>query len=316
MGTPEFPASPLRWDPLPGGHFSPGRPSGPPLWGVVHATDNTASNESEDAYAHTRVDASAHAYVDNDDPGIQTVLTTDRAWSAFQVGNELGVHVELTGKGSWSREQWLGQARESIRAAAAFLGDCASKYGWDLVKLTTEQVATRRLTGFCGHVEITDAFGQGDHRDPGPGFPWDVLLSDVHTHLGTAPTSTSSANGDSDMPQVNGELPAGFGIDEHDGWISAAKAVAVPLPAVGAAPGQWGPAWLYLAASGTATIRYGCFGPAMAPSWRDAPLALTEPAGPLPLPAGTTLLIVARKRTAADDMAVPARWHVQYGPKG
>jgi hypothetical protein len=123
--------------------------------------------------------------------------------------------------------------------------------------------------------------------------------------IGTTPTK-----GNDDMP--SGELPAAFGIDENNDWLDLNSCVAVPLPAVGPTPAQWGPAWLYLSGAGPATIRYGCYPSAV---WADADVDLTRPAGPLPLPGGTTLLLLARKRPApvVAGVARPGRWHVQYG---
>lgn len=118
-----------------------------------------------------------------------------------------------------------------------------------------------------------------------------------------------------DMP--HGDIPAGFSFDENSVWLEKAKPVVVPLPAVGKAASQWGDAWLYLAGSGDATIRFGAHVAGIW-TWADATLAGgAGPAGPLPLKAGTDKLMIGRKRTAADDASdvAPARWHVQYAPK-
>lgn len=34
--------------------------------------------------------------------------------------------------------------------------------------------------GICGHVDVTDAWHQSDHDDPGPWFPWDKFMAVVN----------------------------------------------------------------------------------------------------------------------------------------
>jgi N-acetyl-anhydromuramyl-L-alanine amidase AmpD len=33
--------------------------------------------------------------------------------------------------------------------------------------------------GICGHVDVSKTFGETDHWDPGPGFPWDRFMKMV-----------------------------------------------------------------------------------------------------------------------------------------
>jgi GH25 family lysozyme M1 (1,4-beta-N-acetylmuramidase) len=118
-----------------------------------------------------------------------------------------------------------------------------------------------------------------------------------------------------DMP--NGDIPTGFSFDEAGQWLTQTRAVAVPLPVVGQGAGQWGNAWLYLAGTGDATIRFGAHAGGNW-TWSDTHLTTAAgPAGPLALQPGTDKLIIGRKRRAADDTAdaAPTRWHVQYAPK-
>ena len=130
------------------------------------------------------------------------------------------------------------------------------------------------------------------------------------------PTASSRATiGDDDMP--SGELAPGFAFDEAGNWLEPNHAVPVPLPAVGRGPGQWGDAWLYLAASSDMTVRFGAHANG-AWTWREAGLSLASgTAGPFALPAGTDTLLIGRKRRSANDNADSgtARWQVQYAPK-
>ena len=174
--------------------------------------------------------------------------------------------------------------------------------------------------GWAGYGGRTPDLWQYADRALVPGIRGGIAGCDVNafrgdlaalTHLLTGVRLTGGATpiprGD-DMP--SGEIPFEFGIGEENQWLDISHGVSVPLPEVGSGPNQWGPAWLYLAANGLCTVRYGCY-----PSgrWEAASVDLTRPAGPLPIPAGTTLLILGRKRTPGAGSLLPGRWHVQYG---
>lgn len=264
---------------------------------VIHATDNTASASAEANYARIRPDkTSAHFYAD-DSTVIQALDTSRIAYGCLYHGNRISVQFELCG-----RSNQISDA--TMRRAAPIVARVCHEFG---VPIRTVNGAGVRagVMGICGHDAITAAFPEdgGDHTDPGSAFPWATFLSYM------ADPPPPSTTGDDDMP--NGELPSGFGIAETNAWIDQKNAVAVPLPAVGSGAGQWGGAWLYLAGAGAATVRYGCF---PGGQWADASVTLTNTVGPLALPGGTTQLLIARKRTAADDAAdsTPVRWHVQY----
>src|SRR5258707_1240586 len=64
---------------------------------VIHATDNTASDEAEASYATHRPDQiSAHFYNDEDSV-IQAVPLADVAWGCYPTGNSRSVQFELVG---------------------------------------------------------------------------------------------------------------------------------------------------------------------------------------------------------------------------
>jgi hypothetical protein len=138
--------------------------------------------------------------------------------------------------------------------------------------------------------------------------------------------TTTSSRGDDDM-QIYGEVPAGvaFQADAASNWaakdaagvLGTAHALPVPIPSVGRGAGDWGDAWLYLAAVAKITLRVGFIREGGAPPvWSDFTLDLGTSSGPVAIPAGTTQLLIGRKATAGQPDDVPARWHVQYKPKG
>ncbi|MFE5699986.1 peptidoglycan DD-metalloendopeptidase family protein [Rhodococcus koreensis] len=96
-------------------------------------------------------------------------------WAAGSPANERGLHLCFKGRASQSRAEWLAQGRQ-LDAGARVLRDWRDRYGIPLVKLTGAQMRAGQ-EGVGGHVDTVDAWHSTDHTDPGPGFPWDVLLA-------------------------------------------------------------------------------------------------------------------------------------------
>jgi hypothetical protein len=155
---------------------------------VVHYTagsETRTSAEDGAAYDRTRTDGtSTHYFVDRDSV-VQEVLTRDRANAAFGRGNRLGIQYELCGTAQ-TRAQWLDAASDAtLTNAARQMARDAAKYGIPVRRLSVAEVRSawddfpKGRKGFCGHNDITVAYGEGNHMDPGEAFPWDVLLDRV-----------------------------------------------------------------------------------------------------------------------------------------
>lgn len=180
MGNPEFADLPWR----PPAAFTAGRPGGPPRFITIHYTaghEGYADAENGAAYDMVRADGtSAHFYVDADST-VQCVATWDRSHTALYHGNLWGIHLELCGTAQ-TREQWLDEvSRGTIRQAAAIAARCMAKYGIPNVRLGPDDVRNPNAKGLVGHYDWTVGWPEdgGDHTDPGPAFPWDVLQSDI-----------------------------------------------------------------------------------------------------------------------------------------
>jgi N-acetyl-anhydromuramyl-L-alanine amidase AmpD len=140
---------------------------------VIHATDNTASDESEAQYASYRADGtSAHFYNDSDSV-IQALDTDEVAYGCLPHGNAISVQFELCG-----HSDQLSDA--AMRQAAPIVARVCAQYGIPIHKIGPAEVAAGER-GICGHLDITAAFPQdnGDHTDPGGSFPWDTFISYV-----------------------------------------------------------------------------------------------------------------------------------------
>jgi len=171
---------------------------------VVHYTagsERSTSAEDGAAYDQRRTDGtSTHYFVDSDSV-VQCVETSDRANACFKYGNRYGIQYELCGT-QQSRAQWLDAASDATltNAARQIARDCR-KYNLPVRRLTVAQMRAGEK-GICGHVDVTDAYGLGDHRDPGPEFPWDVLLARVQRFLAPPAPPTPQASEEDDMKPV------------------------------------------------------------------------------------------------------------------
>ncbi len=162
---------------------------------VIHATFNTASDENEAHYAEHRSDqVSAHFYNDGDSV-IQALDTDVVAYGCFSEGNSRSVQFELTGL-DWDHNPPgpTAVSDAAMREIAPVVARVCHQYGIPIRKIGPAELRAG-VKGICGHADVTQAWGQGDHMDPGPAFPWAQFISYVQggTTMG-APFAADNAD--------------------------------------------------------------------------------------------------------------------------
>ncbi|MFF1739605.1 N-acetylmuramoyl-L-alanine amidase [Streptomyces mirabilis] len=125
--------------------------------------------------------ASAHVCVDNNS-AVRCVADGDRAWHAPGANSD-GLGIEIAGYARQSRAEWLDQySKGALEQAAKVTADWCAKHKIPAVKLSVaELIAGKR--GIVGHRDVSAAYRQTDHTDPGPDFPWDYFLGRVNAFL-------------------------------------------------------------------------------------------------------------------------------------
>lgn len=122
---------------------------------------------------HIVVDGKAETARENDD--------VYRPWAAGYTGNLRGMHLSFGAYARDSRSLWLAhddQLREAARAVAFW----CRKYSIPAVKISAGELRQGKK-GICGHHEVSLAWGEVNHTDPGPNFPWDVFITYVKAYL-------------------------------------------------------------------------------------------------------------------------------------
>jgi len=165
---------------------------------VLHDTEGSEGPDSAEngaAYDKRRTDGvSTHYFTDSAGPALQEVADRDQAHAALYHGNAIGIQIEICGRASQTRAQWLDAAsRPTLETTAALVAHLCQAHDIPPVRLTTAQcraawyaTPSSRPKGIVDHGTVTKAFPEdgGTHTDVGSNFPWDVFMTMVEEEMG------------------------------------------------------------------------------------------------------------------------------------
>lgn len=157
-------------------------------WVVLHTMETAEGNSIAESiggnwFTNPDAQASAHYCVDNDSV-VQGVNEGDYAWASGPTGNYLGIQIEMAGRASQSRAEWLDDySRAMLERVAALTADICTRQGIPVRVLTDEQVAAGE-PGITTHAALARVFRETNHTDPGPNFPLDYFMERVRAHVG------------------------------------------------------------------------------------------------------------------------------------
>lgn len=141
---------------------------------VQHTTESTGGNTSVLGYLERTRNGSYQTMCDLDGEEVRMVPDNRQAWAAMDQGNRRGLHTCAMGRAEWDRDRWLAEGRLLERTAMRY-AEWNRLYDIPLVKITAAQ-ARAGARGIVGHIDITEAWGESDHWDPGHNFPYDVVI--------------------------------------------------------------------------------------------------------------------------------------------
>lgn len=122
--------------------------------------------------------ASAHKVADNDSV-VTCVNDQDTAFGAAGA-NADGLHLELVGQPTQTREEWLdAYSTHELAIGLTVVREWSDTHDIPLRWLTIAEVADGISRGVTTHADVSKAFPKVStgHWDPGPDFPRDVFLS-------------------------------------------------------------------------------------------------------------------------------------------
>lgn len=107
------------------------------------------------------------------------VLDADKGPFAAPPLNKTWWHICIPGYARQTRDEWLNDSsRQGILAVAEFIVDKAKVDGFPLERVNASDLKAGK-GGYCAHADVSQAWDQTNHTDPGNGFPWDVLAADI-----------------------------------------------------------------------------------------------------------------------------------------
>jgi N-acetyl-anhydromuramyl-L-alanine amidase AmpD len=161
---------------------------------------DTAENVAR-FFATTPVKASAHYNVDNNSI-VQSVREQDIAYHAPPNLHSIG--IEHAGFARQTRDQWLDAYGKAMLALSAqLMAELLTKYDLPAQFLSAEDLKAGKR-GITTHRNVSKAFGQTSHTDPGPDFPVAWYMDRVRAALDPQPEPPQ----EDDLPYTKEELKA------------------------------------------------------------------------------------------------------------
>lgn len=164
------------------------------LWIVAHTLECDAipglAVELANGYFQND-QVSVHSVVDPTPNSVAGLDTGTQAWHAGATANAYGNATECTGRAGWSRNDWFGDANRNraldqqaqmMAGHAVANGFAPNEYRW----LSVPELQSKSVRGFCGHVDLSAAFHESDHWDPGPGYDYGVQMTRIRWYGGVA----------------------------------------------------------------------------------------------------------------------------------
>lgn len=181
-------------------------------------------------FAGGNAGGSAH-YIE--DINTETHCVPDGTIAYHAPPNVRSVGIEICAEGgdyakSYTREQWLSASVwPAVLRTASRTRELCQRYAIPMVKLSVADLLANRH-GICGHVDVSNAWHQSSHSDPGAGFPWDKFIAAVGGAVipatgpvGPAPISSWSSLPDLAYGETNSSIASLQRFCNAYNWVPA-----------------------------------------------------------------------------------------------
>lgn len=142
-------------------------------WLCIHTQEGNGSADSLARYLCNPGNEVSYNTVGDTRETIDVVPFNLSPWAAMGANGRADHYCMAGSFSGWSRDEWLRSGL--IDNAARWVAERARARGIPLDYVGTNGVRTG-ARGVIGHVDWTRGAGEGSHTDPGPNFPWDVLI--------------------------------------------------------------------------------------------------------------------------------------------
>lgn len=139
---------------------------------VIHATESSNAKGSASWFENQASGGSANLVVD-DKECYKTVPDDVTPWGAPPL-NQSGFHIEQAGYSGWSRANWLLHLNTIKRCAYKTAQRCKA-HKIPLVFLSVADLKAGKK-GITSHNNVSLAYGQSNHTDPGKNYPYGTFM--------------------------------------------------------------------------------------------------------------------------------------------
>lgn len=170
-------------------NYSP-HPRLSPRFIVLHATDGHEGFAKDDdcaamfaaPFVPPQKPRSSHYVVDTDSV-TRCVPDLMTAWHAGHTGNLYGIGIELCGRASQTRAEWLDElSLPMLRVAARLVSDLCREYQIP-PQVANDRDLVAAKGGITTHSFVSMAWCESTHHDPGVGFPLGSFVMAVRRDL-------------------------------------------------------------------------------------------------------------------------------------
>jgi hypothetical protein len=150
--------------------FTKGRGKSPVRLIAVHTAEGSTTVESLGNYFAGTTAGSSHAGIGQGGQYAEFVSYANTAWTDPPV-NSVADTVEICGFAKWTRDEWLAK-KDMIETIAHWIAWRCSVRG-----IPVRHITDASGSGVVGHRDINSTYHKSSHTDPGPNFPWDVVIA-------------------------------------------------------------------------------------------------------------------------------------------
>lgn len=178
---------------------------------VIHCTagaDAKGATGTARYFQDPNATGSAH-YVVDPNATVQCAYDAVVCWHAPPNTHSLGIEICCSlandGKGHWQ----LASHVTMMQHTATLVAVKCIEHKVPAVKLSVADLLAGKH-GICGHVDVSNAFHQSTHTDPGHYFPWSQFMAMVQSEIAKL-TSNTSPSEDNEMltPEAITQVRAG-----------------------------------------------------------------------------------------------------------